>query len=81
MGRLREEPRVREEYADEINSFATYMLNERGLSPSTIKSQSWVGLSFLISTLARNSVKSLNQRVAISVTRAAWNQLRLELSF
>lgn len=47
MGRLHQESPVREEYADEIDSFAAYMLNERGLSPGTITSQSWVASKFL----------------------------------
>jgi len=47
MGRLYEEPIARTAYADEVDSFAQYMAKDRGLSPGTVTSQSWVASNFL----------------------------------
>jgi integrase/recombinase XerD len=47
LGRLEEPPKKPSAFADPINEFATYMCNERGLSPHTIRGRCWHVQAFL----------------------------------
>ena len=83
MGRLHEESPVREEYADEIDSFAAYMLNERGLSPGTITSQSWVASKFLCQlheagyTLSKVSIVEVEGLLASRMKAASYQRVSI----
>lgn len=71
MDRLHEEPIARAPYADEVDSFASYMANDRGLSPGTVTSQSWVALNFLSQLDAAGFVLSRVSIVDVEVLLTA----------